>query len=373
LEEHPMDFRRLTQSLQQKHEQLILISEVASQLKQKAQRQSATITALRSQLTDSQFKIDALEAELQSNQDHVNHLSENQYEFEREKADLTDQLRDATDHMSDQQRTIELLRHTLQQQENLNISAIEKHFDDGEKHQEMLKDLRQKYTTVMAEKQRMKKERIKLNRRNTFLESFGVQMTVENLKMNKRVAQMDSKMEECTEEIERQNQVIEGLRTQNLELLDKISQIDTTDQDEEIKELLDQCIQVDESEDAGKNTVDIQETPLLDVEGKALTCCGGPEEEKEYEEEGEGEDLLTLIQQYEDHEDYLKQEEEEEDLEEKDEEDRETRNKENIIVKLVMEGIQREQELNQLKKSSALKRRGIWDFFTSRIESMRWI
>ena len=322
---------------------------------------------------DGIVQIDALEAELQSNQDHVNHLSENQYEFEREKADLTDQLRDATDQMSDQQRTIELLRHTLRQKETENRAAIEHYLDDSQKHQAALKELRQKYTTVMAEKQRMKQERIQLNRRNTFLESFAAQMTVENLKMNKRVAQMDSKMEECTDEIERHNRVIEGLRSQNLELLDKISQIDTTEEDEEIKELMDQCIQVEATENGDDDTVDIQEMPLPEMEDKCITCCGGPEEEKEYEEEGEGEDLLTLIQQYEDHEDYLKQEEEEEDLEEKDEEDRETRNKENIIVKLVMEGIQREQELNQLKKSSALKRRGIWDFFTSRIESMRWI
>lgn len=371
LEGSPSDFRRLAHSLQQKQEQLIVVSEAVSQLREEVQRKSSIITTLRHQLTDSQFKIDALESEVQDNQHIVNHLREHQYLFQGEKADLTDKLRVATDQISEQRTTIEFLRRRVQQQEAQNALATEQHFDDGQKHQAALKEIRQKYSALMVEKKRMKIERTKMNRRNKFLEDFAAQMTIENLKVNQRAAQMDRKLEGCSEEIERQNELIEGLRAQNLDLLDRNSQIDIVEEDEDIKDLIDQCIQVDIAENVDTDIVDGQEMPVPELEDTAISCCEGAGED---EGEDEGEDLLTLIQQYEDHEDYLKQEEEEEEeQEEGDEEVTETRNKEKIIAKLVMEGIQREVELNKLKKSSDFRKRGLWNFFTSRIETMRWI
>jgi len=245
-----------------------------------------------------------------------------------------------------------------------------------------IKEIRQKYDALMLEKKRMKKERTKLNRRNKFLESFAAQMTIENLKVNQRMGQMDRKLEGCTEEIERQNQMIEGLRAENLDLLERVSRIDTVKEGDDITELMDQCIQVDHTETVYTDTEndidtetaivditeDIKQMSLPEMEDKGIMCGGVPEEE-------EGEDLLTLIQQYEeyeDHEDYLQYDDEKEEHEDQREEDTETRNKEKLLTKLVMEGIQREKELNESTKSSELKRRGIWDFFTSRI-GMRWI
>lgn len=305
---------------------------------------------------------------------------------------LSDKLSAAKDQISDQRTTIEIMRHTLQQQEMSNRSAMERQLGNSHKEQAELDELRQKHSALMAEKKKMKRNNAKMSRRNTFLESFVAQMTVENLKLNKRVSTMDRKLDGCGGLLERQNQEIEGLRAQNKELLDRVSRIGTVPvdrHDDGIKELMDhhidQCIQVDVTEHVDTDHVDRDHVDRDHVDREHV--------DREHEMKGEeprscrvAEDecfedsLLTVVQQYEDHQEYLDQEL---DTEQKDEEEDDERvrmelavskekERADFISNLVREGIEREEEIR--KNGTKGSKRGIWEFFTSRIDSaMSWI
>lgn len=308
---------------------------------------------------------------------------------------LSDKLSAAKDQISDQRTTIEIMRHTLQQQEMSNRSAMERQLGNSHKEQAELDELRQKHSALMAEKKKMKRNNAKMSRRNTFLESFVAQMTVENLKLNKRVSTMDRKLDGCGGLLERQNQEIEGLRAQNKELLDRVSRIGTVPVDHQqdghrhddgIKELMDhridQCIQVDVTEHVDTDHVDrdhvdrehlnVHQLPLHEMKGEEPRSCGVAEDEC-FEDS-----LLTVVQQYEDHQEYLDQEL---DTEQKDEEEDDVRmelavskekERADFISNLVREGIEREEEIR--KNGTKGSKRGIWEFFTSRIDSaMSWI
>jgi len=210
--------------------------------------------------------------------------------------------------------------------------------------------------------------------RNSVLESVVTQMTVQNLKLNGRLAEMDHKLEATSAEIERQSKQIEGLRAENEELLDKMagSKMDDIQHDEEMKELLDQCIQC---------TIEIEdiEPTETETEEKGISCCGGPGDDEEEEEDEEGEDLLTLVRQYENHEEYLNESKEEEDQmedemkEEEEEKESKVIHRDDLIAELLKEGLQREMEKNKKNGTSGLRKKGFWEFLTSRIDSaMYW-
>merc|ERR1719295_1907961 len=196
-------------------------------------------------------------------------------------------------------------------------------------------------------------------------------MTVENLKLNDRLAEMDHKLEATSAEIERQSKQIEGLRAENQELLDKMScsKINDIQHDEDMKELLDQCIQCNIDIEDFEDT----EPTEIETEEKGISCCGGEEEDEEEEEEGE--DLLTLVRQYENHEEYLNESNEEEehleDEEKEEEEEKESKviNRDDLIAELLKEGLQREMEKNKKNGTYSLRKKGFWEFITSRIDS----
>jgi len=190
---------------------------------------------------------------------------------------------------------------------------------------------------------------------------------------------MDHKLEATGAEIERQSKQIEGLRAENQELLDKVScsKMDGIQHDEDMKELLDQCIQC---------SIDIHDTESIEVETeeKGISCCSGPEAEDEEsdEDDEEGEDLLTLVRQYENHEEYLNENKEEDEEEEEEEQEIEDAMKEeeeekgskvinrvDLIAELLNEGLQREMEKNKKNGSSSSKKKGFWEFITSRFDS----
>merc|ERR1711951_110639 len=112
---------------------------------------------------------------------------------------------------------------------------------------------------------------------------------------------------------------------------------------------------------------------------KGISCCGGPGPGEEEEEEEEGEDLLTLVRQYENHEEYLNESNEEEEHlegeEKEEEEEKESKviNRNDLIAELLKEGLQREMEKNKKNGTSSLRKKGFWEFITSRIDSaMYW-
>jgi len=382
------DVRVLQQLLQEKHEQLILAREVVHQLTQQTRSQSLAIHSLQSQLVDSEGKVDALESEVRGCQHRINHLTEHQHQSTQENATLTDRVRDAKEQIADQRLTIEMLRRSVHQQETHSQALMHLQAASTQKHKAELAELQRKCASLTEEKRRIKEERLMMNRRHKQLESSMAQSSADNVALKERVEALNQRLEDCGEEIERQNQENATLRRANEELLDRVSRMDSDEeQDPEMKDLLDRCIQVDlsalslgdsddgeDEEDRDGNEhehrmpsikVSRQRAPEMDIRKmKPMSPGCGTAEYDCLEEE------ISFIQQYEDHEEYLNLGVEEDDHALHSESTKNgqdaDQNKADLLAKLVKEGIEREEEMRKLK-GSVTKKRSIWDIFASLI------
>jgi len=305
---------------------------------------------------------------------------------------LEEKLQVSNDQIEEQKTTMTFLRHTLRQQETRDNSVIEQQRGESLKHQEELKQIQAKYSKVVQERKRIQRDLSHKMQRTSVLESVVTQMTVENLKLNGRLAVMDHKLEETSAEIERQSKQIEGLRAENQELLDKNHSIGIQP-DEEMKELLDQCIQCqitmdvdDEDKEEKENDAECQsmKSGETQTEEKCIQSTYD-EDTNQWDDDEEGEDLLNISTFYEDHDEYLNDTDsneedhdeldelnEDDDNAESEEKDKESKiiNRDDLIAELLKEGLQRELEK---KKKSGTKKKGFWEFITSRIDSaMYW-
>jgi len=163
--------------------------------------------------------------------------------------------------------------------------------------------------------------------------------------------------------------------------------------DEEMKELLDQCIQCqitmdvdDEDKEEKENDAECQsmKSGETQTEEKCIQSTYD-EDTNQWDDDEEGEDLLNISTFYEDHDEYLNDTDsneedhdeldelnEDDDNAESEEKDKESKiiNRDDLIAELLKEGLQRELEK---KKKSGTKKKGFWEFITSRIDSaMYW-
>ena len=162
------------------------------------------------------------------------------------------------------------------------------------------------------------------------------------------------------------------MRAENEELLDRISQIDRLDEEEDV------ATSPMKNEDLCSKHEEIRPTKLPDMDvGMCFVDTIGIDED---------DSLLTVVQQYEDHEEYLlemKDEEEPQDIsediaaddEEEKQREKDEKRRSDLIASLVREGIEREKEFKKTgKHTSGSSKKNIWDFFTSRIDSaLSWI
>jgi len=100
-------------------------------LQQQTHRQNTALTVLHSQLTDSQFKVEALESEVCENQHRINTLSEHQYLMQQRNSTLEERLKASNDQIEEQKTTMSFLRHTLRQQESRNTSVLEQQLGEA--------------------------------------------------------------------------------------------------------------------------------------------------------------------------------------------------------------------------------------------------
>jgi len=362
------DVRVLQQLLHQKHEQLNLAREVVHQLTEQTQQQSLAIYRLQSQLTDSEGKVDALESEVLSGQHRVNHLTEHHHQSLQQNATLTERVKDAKDQISDQRLTVEMLRRSLHHHEAQSQRATDLQIADSLKHKAEVAALQKKCTLLIEEKRRIDGERLMTERRNKVLESTMVQMAADSVALNERADEMSQRLQEYGAEIERQNGEHRALRTENERLMDRVSAMDREqEEDLEMKELLDRCIQVDLSEHGDDEQMDsekveaqpVAEKNCVDSMGMGTDSgspgCGTAEYDCLEEE-------ISFILQFDDHEEYLSHS-----AEEHTEIEGETEmatNRGDLLAKLVREGIEREKELRKLR-GCGTKKKSIWEIVAS--------
>jgi len=374
------DVRVLQQMLHQKHEQLNLAKEVVHQLTHQAQRQSLAIHDLQSRLIDSECKVDALESEVRSDQHRVNHLAEHHHQSLQQNVALTERVKDAKDQISDQRLTVEMLRRSMHQQEVQNQMAMDLQIADSLKLKADLAALQSERTLLIEEKRRIDQQRLVTERRNKTLESSMAQMAADRVTLNDRVDEMSQRVLDCGAEIERQNEEHQALRLENEELLDRVSKMERDqEEDEELKALLDRCVQVDLSEEMDKIKIEERALPEMDsvtmtprrvtprgvelVTPRRLTSPGcGTAEYDCLEEE------ISFILQFDDHEEYLTHSAERnlsrEEHAEADGDREAIKTKGDLLAKLVKEGIEREEELRKWK-GSGLKKKSIWEIVAS--------
>jgi len=410
------DVMALQQSLQHKHEQLILSTEVVNQLTQQTQRQSLSIHILSTKLTDSQFRIDALDSEIRDQQHRINHLTQHYEASQLEVSSLSEKLIASNEQISSQRNSLQSMHHTLHHQEAQHKAAMEhyrhKKEIDGQRLQKELVEMQQKYTASLVqcdqlkiEKKRMKRERAEMGRHNKFIEQFVSQMTVENMKLHKKANGLGT-------ENQAMMNTIDALRAENKSLLDRVSEFERDEEDQD-HDRIDECIQVDITEKLDSLCIDAVSTAETMDQRTAETV----EAAAATNDIADGDDLLTVVQQYEDHQEYLDgalchdTEAVVEDEQEIDDEmdsrtqpmtdsktqpmtdskvesmagstteqragsktQRQKVKVTSLSAKALMEVLQREEMAKKNAAASRVNKRTIWEFFASRIDTaMSWI
>eukprot|EP01084_Bolivina_argentea_P166550 289124_1 len=214
--------------------------ETNNELQQHLEEQNSTIEILDANILDCEMKMDMLEAENQEYQQTILQTNDKYEQLLGELAVTREHLNNSNDEISEYQRTIQSLNHDIihnKQTNNPNnkynynnrnnnnseliiteykdkLSKQQNKYDELLRECEKLRNESEQLIDLQIEMEDMKKEQMKVEKRNKLLSDKIVELTYNNVQLEKEI-------NDYTLDINEQNETIKTLITENQNLMTK--------------------------------------------------------------------------------------------------------------------------------------------------------